>query len=74
LKEVQLGYPQPIAVILLLPTMATVLDPFRFVLIAVANRMNQSQLQVNHVPARRNHILREQLAVSSSGSTMSNTT
>ena len=41
--------------------MSGVLDPFRFVLIAVAGWMNQRQLQVIEYLREENHVLREQL-------------
>ena len=41
--------------------MASVLDPFRFVLIAVAGWMNQRQLQVLYYLQEENRVLREQL-------------
>jgi putative transposase len=41
--------------------MPRVLDPFRFVLIAVAGWMNQQQLQVIEYLREENHVLREQL-------------
>jgi uncharacterized protein GlcG (DUF336 family) len=41
--------------------MSGVLDPFRFVLIAVAGWMNQRQLQVIDYLREENHVLREQL-------------
>ena len=41
--------------------MSGVLDPFRFVLIAVAGRMNQRQLQVIDYLREENRVLREQL-------------
>jgi hypothetical protein len=41
--------------------MSTILDPFRFVLIAVARWMNQRQLQVIDYLCKENRILREQL-------------
>jgi putative transposase len=41
--------------------MSSVLDPFRFVLIAVAGWMNQRQLQVIDYLREENHVLREQL-------------
>src|SRR5512145_3128768 len=41
--------------------MPTVLDPFRFVLIAVAGWMNQCQLQMIEYLREENRVLREQL-------------
>jgi putative transposase len=41
--------------------MPRVLDPFRFVLIAVAGWMNQHQLQIIHYLREENRVLREQL-------------
>jgi len=41
--------------------MSTILDPFRFVLIAVAGWMNQRQLQVIDYLREENRVLREQL-------------
>jgi hypothetical protein len=41
--------------------MSGVLDPFRFVLIAVAGWMNQRQLQVTDYLREENRVLREQL-------------
>jgi putative transposase len=41
--------------------MPRVLDPFRFVLIAVAGWMNQQQLQVIEYLREENRVLREQL-------------
>src|SRR3954468_16823655 len=41
--------------------MPTVLNPFRFVLIAVAGWMNQRQLQVIEYLREENRVLREQL-------------
>jgi hypothetical protein len=41
--------------------MPRVLDPFRFVLIAVAGWMNQRQLQINDYLREENRVLREQL-------------
>jgi hypothetical protein len=41
--------------------MSGVLDPFRFVLIAVAGWMNQRQLQVIDYLREENRVLREQL-------------
>ena len=41
--------------------MAKALDPFRFVLIAVAGWMNQRQLQVIEYLREENRVLREQL-------------
>ena len=41
--------------------MSGALDPFRFVLIAVAGWMNQRQLQVIDYLREENHVLREQL-------------
>jgi putative transposase len=41
--------------------MPRVLDPFRFVLIAVAGWMNQRQLQIIHYLREENRVLREQL-------------
>ena len=41
--------------------MPRVLDPFRFVLIAVAGRMNQRQLQIIDYLREENRVLREQL-------------
>src|ERR1700730_2576810 len=41
--------------------MPTVLDPFRFVLIAVAGWMNQHQLQIIDYIHEENGVLREQL-------------
>ena len=41
--------------------MPRVLDPFRFVLIAVAGRMNQRQLQIINYLREENGVLREQL-------------
>src|SRR6478752_3078097 len=41
--------------------MLTVLDPFRFVLIAVAGWMNQRQLQMIEYLREENRVLREQL-------------
>jgi putative transposase len=41
--------------------MPRVLDPFRFVLIAVAGWMNQHQLQVIHYLREENRVLREHL-------------
>jgi len=41
--------------------MLRVLDPFRFVLIAVAGRMNQQQLQAIDYLREENRVLREQL-------------
>src|SRR6266850_5145147 len=41
--------------------MPRVLDPFRFVLIAVAGLMNQRQLQVIYYLSEENRVLREQL-------------
>src|SRR3954452_1490983 len=41
--------------------MPTVLDPFRFVLIAVAGWMNQRQLQMIEYLREENRVLREQL-------------
>ena len=41
--------------------MSGVLDPFRCVLIAVAEWMNQRQLQVIDYLREENHVLREQL-------------
>src|SRR2546429_483583 len=43
-------------------TMPRVLDPFRFVLIAVAGWMNQHQLQIIDYLREENRVLREQLA------------
>ena len=42
--------------------MSRVLDPFRFVLIAVAGWMNQRQLQIVDYLREENRVLREQLA------------
>ena len=42
-------------------TMPIVLDPFRFVLIAVAGWMNQRQLQMIEYQREENRVLREQL-------------
>jgi hypothetical protein len=42
-------------------TMPRVLDPFRFVLIAVAGWMNQHQLQIIDYLREENRVLREQL-------------
>jgi hypothetical protein len=42
--------------------MTNVLDPFRFVLIAVAGWMNQRQLQMIDYLREENRVLREQLA------------
>jgi hypothetical protein len=42
--------------------MPRVLDPFRFVLIAVAGWMNQHQLQIIDYLREENRILREQLS------------
>src|SRR5258707_12949975 len=42
--------------------MARVLDPFRFVLIAVAGWMNQHQLQIIDYLREENRVLREQLS------------
>jgi hypothetical protein len=41
--------------------MTRVLDPFRFVLIAVAGWMNQHKLQMIEYLREENHVLREQL-------------
>jgi hypothetical protein len=41
--------------------MPRVLDPFRFVLIAVAGWMNQHQLQIIDYLRQENRVLREQL-------------
>jgi putative transposase len=41
--------------------MPSVLDPFRFVLIAVAGWMNESQLQMIEYLREENRVLREQL-------------
>ena len=41
--------------------MPTVLDPFRFLLIAVAGWMNQRQLQMIEYLREENRVLREQL-------------
>jgi hypothetical protein len=41
--------------------MPRVLDPFRFVLIAVAGWMNQRQLQIIDYLREKNRVLREQL-------------
>ena len=41
--------------------MSTVLDPFRFLLIAVAGWMNQRQLQMIEYLREENRVLREQL-------------
>ena len=41
--------------------MSRVLDPFRFVLIAVAGWMNQRQLQIIDYLRQENRVLREQL-------------
>jgi len=41
--------------------MTRVLDPFRFVLIAVAGWMNQHQLQMIEYLREENRVLREQL-------------
>jgi hypothetical protein len=41
--------------------MPRTLDPFRFVLIAVAGWMNQRQLQVIYFLREENRVLREQL-------------
>jgi CRISPR/Cas system-associated endonuclease Cas1 len=41
--------------------MSRILDPFRFVLIAVAGWMNQRQLQVIDYLREENRVLREQL-------------
>jgi hypothetical protein len=41
--------------------MAKSLDPFRFVLLAVAGWMNQGQLQVIEYLREENRVLREQL-------------
>ena len=41
--------------------MPTVLDPFQFVLIAVAGSMNQRQLQMIEYLREENRVLREQL-------------
>src|SRR5687767_578416 len=41
--------------------MPRVMDPFRFVLIAVAGWMNQRQLQMIQYLREENHVLREQL-------------
>jgi putative transposase len=41
--------------------MTTDLDPFRFVLIAVAGWMNQAQLQIIYCLREENRVLREQL-------------
>jgi hypothetical protein len=41
--------------------MPRVLDPFRFVLIAVAGWMNQRQLHIIHYLREENRVLREQL-------------
>jgi hypothetical protein len=41
--------------------MPRVLDPFRFVLIAVAGWMNQHQLQIIDYLREENRVLREQL-------------
>jgi hypothetical protein len=41
--------------------MSRVLDPFRFLPIAVAGRMNQRQLQMIHYLREENRVLREQL-------------
>jgi hypothetical protein len=41
--------------------MSRVLDPFRFVLVAVAGWMNQRQLQVMDYLREENRVLREQL-------------
>jgi hypothetical protein len=41
--------------------MSGVLDPFRFVLIAIAGWMNQHQLQVIDYLREENRVLREQL-------------
>jgi len=41
--------------------MPRVLDPFRFVLIAVAGWMNQRQLQIIDYLRQENRVLREQL-------------
>src|SRR5437667_1148986 len=43
-------------------TMPRVLDPFRFVLIAVAGWMNQHQLQIIDYLREENRVLREQLS------------
>jgi hypothetical protein len=43
--------------------MPRVLDPFRFVLIAVAGWMNQRQLQMIDYLREENRVLREQLGV-----------
>ena len=42
--------------------MPRVLDPFRFVLIAVAGWMNQHQLQIIDYLREENRVLREQLS------------
>jgi hypothetical protein len=47
--------------------MLRVLDPFRFVLIAVAGRMNQHQLQIIDYLREENRVLREQLGACSQG-------
>jgi hypothetical protein len=49
--------------------MPRVLDPFRFVLLAVAGWMNQRQLQIIDYPRQENRVLREQLAGGGCGST-----
>jgi hypothetical protein len=49
--------------------MPRVLDPFRFVLIAVAGWMNQRQLQMIDYLREENRVLREQLGRGDSAST-----
>ena len=53
--------------------MPRVLDPFRFVLIAVAGCMNQRQLQIIDYLREENRVLREQLSRSARGSTTTST-
>ena len=52
--------------------MPRVLDPFRFVLIAVAGWMNQHQLQIIDYLREENRVLREQLGGGECASTTTN--
>jgi hypothetical protein len=52
--------------------MSTLLDPFRFVLIAVAGWMNQRQLQAIEYLKEENRVLREQLGDRRCGLPMTN--
>jgi len=52
--------------------MGTVLDPFRFLLVAVSGWMNQRQLEVIDYLREENRVLREQLGGADSASPMTN--